>query len=120
MPENAKIAWFEDDTDLLEMLSAYLKRRGHDVIRTAQNEEEAEKLIDEIIEGELELDAIIMDGRLIRDSKKNHGSEYSEILRAHGIETTIIGYSGDPAEWSDIEVNKLSDRSELNDAIKGI
>ena len=120
MPENAKIAWFEDDEDTLKYLGAYLERRGHKVIATAKNEEEAEELIDRIIEGELELDAIIMDGRLVKDSKINHGKKYSTILKNHGVETTVIGYSGDPAPWSHIEIDKLGDRTELNQAITDI
>jgi DNA-binding NtrC family response regulator len=120
MPENAKIAWFEDDEDILKYEGAYLQRRGHKLVARATNEEEAEKLIDAIINEEIEVDIIIMDGRLDKESETNHGEMYSNILKDRGIETPIIGYSGLKAPWSDIDIGKLAEREELNDAITKI
>lgn len=117
MPENAKIAWIEDDPVLIKLDGGYLERRGHQLIAIAQNETEAETLIDEIIAGKLEVDVIIMDGRLNSEEEYNHGEYYSRILKENGIETPIIGYSGSKAPWSDIDVGKFAERTDLNNAI---
>ena len=120
MPENAELTMFEDSEAFLHMMKDYLKRKGHNVIATANNLEEADELVGKLIAGEIVVDAIIMDGRLLEDSEFNHGEFYSKMLREGGVSTTIIGLSGSSAPWSDIDVGKMQDREVLTDTINSL
>lgn len=92
--EKAKIVVMEDNEDQRLFLRNILKKNGHSVVAEAVNRAAALALLDEINQGELECDAIILDGNLTKGAVDcRDAQDVNDKRKELGIKIPLIGFS---------------------------
>ena len=92
--EKAKIVVMEDNEDQRLFLRNILKKNGHSVVAEAVNRAAALALLDEINQGELECDAIILDGNLTKGAVDcRDAQDVNDKRKELGIRIPLIGFS---------------------------
>ncbi|MCA9332377.1 hypothetical protein KDA00_00720 [Candidatus Saccharibacteria bacterium] len=109
--DNARIAHFEDNESLRQLLSEMFQYYGHAIVGVASTMEEAGQLVEHIEPGEV--DIAIVDGNLTRNGpgqvgENRDGAEIANLLRSKfGNSVTIIGYPGyGVIEGADVNLQK--------------
>lgn len=95
MKKLPQVAVIEDKPEIIEQVEFFLDRSGYEVAATASNMSEALALIQNIGEGALKCDVIVLDANL--SAQRNCGMDAKIItdeIRRHKIGAYVLGFSG--------------------------
>ena len=92
--DHARVAVFEDDTVIRHLVSAMLEGSNHTVVAEASTVDDALAVIDLARSGELEIDAVLLDGNLNADTVTcEDARRIAQTIKDFGLATKIIGLS---------------------------
>lgn len=116
--EKARIAIFEEDSDIQDILDVALVRNGHTIVHKASTVAEARDFIAGL--EDRSFDVAIVDGNLNeRDLRGGDGADITQLLRQKLGAITVIGLLGrNPIEGADFNVNKVSWVTSINAIIR--
>lgn len=102
----ARVAIFEDQEAIREILSLSLTTRGHMVTLEAESMEAARSALDLISEDDF--DVAIVDGNLdVGTISGENGAEIASLIRQKAARVAIIGFSASsPVEGADSDAGK--------------
>lgn len=92
--EHARIALFEDQENIRQLIAAALDQSTHEIVAEASTVDEALQVVDQVERGDLNVDVILLDGNL--DSGQMDCSDARRIaaeIKDRGIPAVIIGFS---------------------------
>jgi len=105
-PEGAKVFIVEDYQEILDTLTTFLTRKGHELVGSANTLEAALAALPQL--PELETDVLILDANLTRGVET--GADAQQILAAMAAlnsDITVVGFSGSGSiEGANFNVSK--------------
>jgi len=90
----AKVVIIEDNEDVRLLARTMLKLKNHHVVGEAGTLQQAISIIDQVANGDLEVDVYLLDGNLREESMRGEDAQIiSQHMRARKILGHIIGFS---------------------------
>lgn len=92
--DNAKILLAEDNEMERYYVKKALRGSGHEVVREAEDLQTTIDALEDIRDGNLDCDVLILDGNLSRDSRQCADAKIvTELARAYNLGLRIVGFS---------------------------
>lgn len=104
--EGARVAVIEDDAFFRDITRRILERFGHFVVAEATNLSQAFDLIDEIAQGNQEVDVILLDGNLHEGASDGEDArQVALMIKETNVAAKVFGFSLRPMSDYGIEVD---------------
>lgn len=103
--EGARVALIEDREQMRRMMRLLLEDNGHEVVAEASDLDEALALVDDMADGVVEADVVLLDGNLQPATDTGEDARrVSERLQNRGVTTAVLGFSLSSMERYGIQV----------------
>ena len=109
--DNARVALFEDDEAIRDLVQRRLERSGHSIGVVASNMDEARSVIAELEAGSV--DVAVVDGHM--GVSREDGTEISRLIHERFSNVVVVGHSSSGiVPGADINADKLGSTSLLD------